>query len=223
MKAWCVVPLIGLGLALGGRSLQSFAHAQQKLAVAYQVDTENSRAYVKVDTATRFGHAHGVQGNLKSGKVALGGAGELVFDMGSFMADTAAARKRVGLEQKKGAEADARKVTEAMRGSGVLDVAQFPTASFRITSIAPLDKQSAGEPGRYQLDGRFTLHGTEQNLQIAARVEKTESAGVLRMSGSFTIKQTDYGITPYSALGGLAKVADELGISADLVLKPATK
>jgi polyisoprenoid-binding protein YceI len=213
MKAWCLVALIGLGLTNQNVAAQ---------AVAYRVDTDNSRVYIKVDTATRFGHAHGVQGNLKAGKVTLGGDGELVFDMTSFMADTAAARKRVGLE-KKVTDSDARKVTEAMRGSGVLDVAQFPTATFRMTSIAPLDKQAAGEPGNYQLDGRFTLHGTEQKIQITARLEKTATAGVLRMSGSFTIKQTDYGITPYSALGGLAKVADELEISADFVLKPAAK
>jgi polyisoprenoid-binding protein YceI len=197
------------------------ARAQQN--VPLQVDTDSSRVYIKVDTATRFGHAHGVQGNLKSGKMTLGGDGEFAFDMASFVADSAEARKRVGLDQKKISDADARKVTEAMRGSGVLDVGRFPTASFRITSIAPLDKQAAGQPGRYQLDGRFTLHGTEQKLQIEAKVEKTATDGVLRMTGSFSIKQTDYGMTPYSALGGLAKVADELTISADIVLKSAGK
>jgi len=211
---------LALTAALGAWSLD--ARAQQKPAVqaAYQVDIESSRVYVKVDTATRLGHGHGVQGNLKSSNVVLGRDGELVFDMSSFQADTAEARKRVGLEQKKVSASDARKVTEAMLGSSVLDVASFPTATFRITAIAPVDNQAAGAPGRYQLDGRFTLHGTEQKLHIAAKVEQTATEGVLRMTGSFTIKQTDYGISPYSALGGLAKVADELEITADLVLRP---
>ena len=40
------------------------------------------------------------------------------------------------------------------------------------------------------------------------------------MSGTFRLKQTNYGIKPYSAAGGLAKVADELEISGDLELKP---
>jgi hypothetical protein len=43
----------------------------------------------------------------------------------------------------------------------------------------------------------------------------------MKMAGTFTLKQTDYGIKPVSALGGLAKSADELEITGDLVLRPA--
>jgi polyisoprenoid-binding protein YceI len=199
------------------------ARADQKAAppaTAYGVDVDASRIYVKVGTATRLGHEHGVEGNLKSGALTLGGKGELVFDMASFTADTPEARKRVGLEKKKVSANEAKKVTDAMRGAAVLDVAQYPTAAFRLTAIAPLDKQAAGDPGTYQLEGGFTLHGTEQDLLFKAKVERLGEEGQLRMSGTFTIKQTDYGIQPFSAAGGLAKVADELQISGDLVLKP---
>jgi polyisoprenoid-binding protein YceI len=189
-------------------------------AATYEVDAGASRVYVKVGTATRLGHEHGVQGNLKSGRLALGGGGELVFDMASFTADTADARKRVGLEKKKVSANEARKVTEAMRGADVLDVAKYPTATYRIDSITPLGEQAAGEPRTYQVEGRFTLHGTEKKLPFKAKVGPGDKEGQLRISGTFTIKQTDYGIKPYSAAGGLAKVADELEISGDLVLKP---
>jgi polyisoprenoid-binding protein YceI len=193
---------------------------QKAAAPAYEVDTNASRVYVKVGSATRLGHLHGVQGTLKSGKLTLGGGGELIFDMASFTADTAEARKRVGLESKPVSESEAQKVTETMRGGAVLDVSQYPTATYRISSVAPLDKQAAGEPGGYQLEGTFTLHGTEQKLQVKARAVRADRGG-LRMTGTFTIRQTDFGIKPYSALGGLAKVADELEISGDLVLRPA--
>jgi polyisoprenoid-binding protein YceI len=189
-------------------------------AATYEVDAGASRVYVKVGTATRLGHEHGVEGKLKSGKLALGGGGELVFDMASFTADTADARKRVGLDKKKVSANEARKVTETMRGADVLNVARYPTATYRIDSIAPLDKQAAGQPGAYQVEGRFILHGIEKKLPFKAKVERGDRAGLLRMSGTFTIKQTDYGIKPYSAAGGLAKVADELEIAGDLVLKP---
>ena len=53
-----------------------------------------------------------------------------------------------------------------------------------------------------------------------AKVERGDKGGRLRMSGTFRLKQTNYGIKPYSAAGGLAKVADELEISGDLELKP---
>jgi polyisoprenoid-binding protein YceI len=186
----------------------------------YQVDASASRVFIKAASATRLGHPHGVEGKLKSGKVAFGGAGTLVFDMTSFEADTMEARKRVGLAGKKVSKNEAKKVTTAMRSSAVLDVEEYPTATYRITAVMPLDKQAPGQAGAYRLEGRFTLRGKEQKLQIKAKVERAGKGG-LKMTGSFTLRQTDYGITPYSALGGLAKVADELEIWGDLVLKPA--
>jgi polyisoprenoid-binding protein YceI len=194
----------------------------QRQAVSYVVDTDASRIYVKVGTSTRLGHEHGVEGNLKSGKITLGGEGELVFDMASFSADSLASRKRVGLERKKVSENEAKKVTAAMRGGDVLDVVQYPTATYQISSIRPIDKQAAGEPGTYQLEGRFKLHGVEQKLALKAKLERADKDGRLRMTGRFAIKQTDYGMTPVSAAAGLAKVADKLEITGELVLRTAT-
>jgi polyisoprenoid-binding protein YceI len=190
-------------------------------APTYQVDTAASRVFVKVGSATRLGHPHGVEGALKSGSISLGGQGELVFDMTSFKADTPEARKKVGLEGKKMSENEAKKVNVTMRSADVLDIDRFPTATYKITALKPANKQAAGAPGMYQAEGRFTLHGAEKPLQFKARVERTNKEGILKLTGSFTIKQTDHGMTPYSAAGGLAKVADELQISGELLLRPA--
>src|SRR5262249_33012680 len=196
------------------------AGAQEKTEPAtYEVDVKASRIYIKVGTATRLGHQHGVEGNLKSGKVTFGGEGELVFDMASLTADTAEARKRVGLEKKKVSQNEAKKVTQAMRSADVLNVEKHPTATFRVSAIKPLDKQSAGEPGTYQIEGSLSLHGTEKKLQFKSKVEQADKEEQLKATGTFTIKQTDFGIRPYAAAGGLAKVADELEISGELVLK----
>jgi polyisoprenoid-binding protein YceI len=209
--------------AVGLSAPQSFQPAQavQKQPTAYQVDAAASRVYVKVGTATRLGHPHGVQGNLKSGKLTLGGEGELVFDMTSFVADTKEARDRLAVKGKV-SESEAKKVNTAMLGADVLNVEKFPTATYRISASKPLDKQTAGEAGNYQLEGQFTLHGTEQKLHFKAKAEKTDKAGVIKLTGSFSIKQTDYGITPYSALGGLAKSSDELEIVGELVFSAAS-
>jgi polyisoprenoid-binding protein YceI len=189
-------------------------------AKSYQIDTDASRVYVKVGSATRIGHPHGVEGKLKSGKVTLGAGGELVFDMGSFQADTQEARKKVGLEGKKLSENEAKKVNGTMRSADVLDVEKFPTATYKIIAIKPAEKQDAGAPGLYEVNGRFTLHGAEQPLQFKAKLERTDKEGVLRLTGAFAVRQTDYGMTPYSAAGGLAKVANELEILGELVLGP---
>jgi polyisoprenoid-binding protein YceI len=191
--------------------------APARAQAPYQVDTNVSRVYIRVDTATRVGHAHGVVGKLLGSVVTLGGKGEMVFDMPSFVTDTPEARQYVGLD---GKFSDPQKVTSNMLGEGVLNVAQYPRATFAIASITPLDGQAAGLPGRYQVTGQFTLHGVTQPLQFAAQVEQTDKPGVFRMKGQFSILQTRFGITPYSAVGGLVRVADELKVWGDLVLTP---
>jgi polyisoprenoid-binding protein YceI len=207
-----------LGLAALTTGAQAKAAPQ-----SYEVDPDASRIFVKVGAATRLGHEHGVQGNLKSGKLTLGGDGELIFDMASFAADTPESRKRVGLGKKKVSANEAKKVTAAMTSAEVLDVGQYPTAKYRISSITPLDNQVAGDPGSYQLEGSFTLHGTERKLQVNAKLKRADKDGQSKLTGTFTILQTDFGIKPYSALGGLAKVADELEITGDVVLRPLAK
>jgi polyisoprenoid-binding protein YceI len=162
-----------------------------------------------------------VEGKVKSGKLTLGGEGEIVFDMKTFTADTAEARQRFSLKGKV-SSSEAKKVTTAMLSDQVLDVEKFPTATFRITSIAPADKQAAGEPGNYLLEGPFTLHGVEKKLAFKARLEAGEKKGMFKLSGAFPIKHSDHGMKPVSALGGLASVADELQIAGDLILTPGT-
>ena len=187
-------------------------------AKAYQVDTAASRAFIKVTSGTRLGHPHGVEGRLKSGKLTFGGDGDLVFDMSTFTADTTESRKRAGLEGEKTSASDAQKVTQTMRGADVLDTARFATATFHMNVIQPSDGQAAGAPGMYKVQGAFTLHGVEKKIELNAKLEPADQPPKMRFSGSFKIKQSDYGIKPYSTLGGAVKVADELEITGDLLL-----
>jgi polyisoprenoid-binding protein YceI len=198
------------------------ARAEDKADKAtFEVDTKDSRVFLKVDKSTRLGHQHGIEGNLKSGNLTFGGEGELVFDMASFTADTEEARKRVGLADKPGpTENQINDVTKTMREK-VLEVDQYPTATFRATAIKPLDNQAPGKPGMYQLEGRFNLHGAEHKIEFKAKAERGEKEGTLRLTGVFQVKQTDYGMKPVTAAGGLAKVADVVDIHGDLRLRPA--
>ncbi len=187
---------------------------------ALQVDTAASRAYIKVGSTTRLGHPHGVVGQLSAGSVTLGGSGELEFDMRSFVADRPEARNYVGLTGSVSAS-DAQKTTGTMQGKDVLNVAKFPIARYVFRSATPLDGQSAGAPGNYRLDGDFTLHGVARPLPLTATVEKTDTLGVLRMRCGFAILQSQYGMKPYSAVGGLVGVEDKLEIWGDLIVRQA--
>jgi polyisoprenoid-binding protein YceI len=188
-------------------------------AAVFQADTAASRLYVKVAASGRLGHDHGVRGLLDSGTITLGGAGTLVFAMGKFAADTAESRQYVGLSGTVSA-GDRQKATANMIGPYVLDVARFPTATYEMASAAPIDNQAPGDPGRYKLDGRFTLHGVTRQQPLIAQVDRTETPGVLRMRCAFAIQQTDFGITPYSTLGGIVGVADRLDIWGELLIRP---
>jgi hypothetical protein len=56
-----------------------------------------------------------------------------------------------------------------------------------------------------------------------AVVERADQEGALRLTGSFSIRQTDFGMTPVSAAGGPVKASDELEFLGDLVRTPARR
>ena len=76
--------------------------------------------------------------------------------------------------------------------------------AFRSTSVAP------GPGGTLDVQGELDLLGTRRPLAFA--LDAGEDG---RLTGSATLKQTDWGIKPYSALFGTLKVADELEIAID--------
>jgi polyisoprenoid-binding protein YceI len=187
----------------------------------YEVDTKASRVYVKVEPDRR-GHAHGIVGHLASGRGPLGAGkqvGELVFDLTSFAADDPEARQYVGLPGI-ASDSERQSVTRTMLGPQVLDTAQYPTASYSITSVTPLDHQAIGETGNYQVDGKLDLHGVKRPVQFRAKVERAGAKGSFRVRGEFSLLQTDYEISPYSAVFGLVRVKDELHIYGDVTVIP---
>jgi polyisoprenoid-binding protein YceI len=220
--AACVAPLAD-GVAIGQETAASSgAQATSSTVAAIQpgdVNVEVSRVYTFVDK-TGLGHQHGIEGRLASGQLRLGAsqdAGTLRFDMRSFQADTDAARRYVGLTGSTDASTCA-KVTANMLSREVLDVERFPTATLTVDSaLATGGKTTTGKP-QYELRGRFELHGQTQNIRIPVEVERAR--GWLHVQGRFAIRQTAYGIEPYSAAFGAVGVADPLVIHGDLWIAP---
>jgi polyisoprenoid-binding protein YceI len=185
-----------------------------------EVDLNRSHVYVFVGK-TGFGHEHGVVGRLKAGSIRLGAssnAGQLEFDLTSFVADTQDARRYVGLAGETDASTQ-EQVTANMLGKYVLDTQQYATATFTINSVVPLSGNAPNGARHYQLDGQFRLHGTTRPLRILAQA-KSES-GTVRLRGGFTLLQTDYGIKPFSKALGAVGVTDKLKIYGDILIVAA--
>lgn len=194
--------------------------ADPQLPSAGEVELKTSRVYAFVGK-TGLGHEHAVLGNLKSGDLHLGrekSAGKLEFDMRSFVADTSDARRYIGLKGETD-RATAQKVTSNMLGPDVLNVASFPTATFEIVSSKKQRDLKDGA-AEYLLEGDFTLHGVARRIRFTALDEPKKGWHHLR--GRFAIRQTDFGIKPFSTALGAVGVTDELTIFGDLWVRPET-
>lgn len=226
MRTVCSQIALGFALWAGITSDIALAGsaATSSPAGSFDTDLAASRVYCKVGSAGRLGHEHGVIGRLSAGTISLrnNGLGELTFDMTTFVVDAPEARRYVGLSGTV-SSSDQQKTNANMKGPHILDVARFPTATFAYNAAAALDGQAPGEVGRYRLEGQFTLHGVTRPLVLEAIVERTGTPGSLRMRCRFPILQSQFGITPYSALGGLVSVADRLEIWGDLVIRTASR
>jgi YceI-like domain len=174
-----------------------------------------SRVYAFVGK-TGLGHEHGVMGQLLASKLQLDApqdAGQLIFDMRSFAADSDTARKYVGLAESTPA-ATQREVNANMLSSAVLDAARYSTASFAVRSATKLPQPNQRGLPQYQLAGDLTLHGVTQPIQVVAEAE--DAKGWTHLRGGFSLLQTKFGITPFAKAFGMVGVANEVKVYGDL-------
>jgi polyisoprenoid-binding protein YceI len=73
-----------------------------------------------------------------------------------------------------------------------------------------------GFDGGFEVDGEVELLGRRAPVSFALTID---DGG--HLTGSATVKQTDHGIKPYSALFGTLKVADEVVVAVDAQLPAA--
>jgi polyisoprenoid-binding protein YceI len=85
-----------------------------------------------------------------------------------------------------------------------LDAKRYPEIRFAADTI---DKAGDG----YRLTGKLHIRGKSREHVIDLRTE--DLGDDWRMSVESTVRQTDYGVKPYSLLMGSVKVADEVSVS----------
>ncbi len=95
--------------------------------------------------------------------------------------------------------------------SGSIDPSRSPAATFIASRIVPSD-------GGGSIDGTLTLHGIEQPLRL-----EVVHRDAHRYRGTATVKQSAFGIKPYSGMFGTLKVRDDVQVEFDVDLDAAER
>ena len=111
---------------------------------------------------------------------------------------------------------DAPKVQQAMRGPNVLNVQRFPVIRFRSQKVTG-KKLSASSSYEMEVQGEMSLHGTVKPMVVPLKVEV--QGETLTADGKMTIKQSEFGIKPTTAAGGLVQVEDDVPVTLHIVAR----
>ena len=104
---------------------------------------------------------------------------------------------------------------ERLMREQVLETAKFPGITYQADNIV-IAKMAEGTFNA-SLNGNLSLHGVTRSLPVTARIAPFGT--MLRASGEFIVKQSDYQIKPISVAGGALKVKDELRLSFEMVAR----
>ncbi len=196
----CALLLVPL---LPGLAQETRATLSPPDSVVFPVDP-SSRLVVKTGKSGLFGfagHTHVIRARAVSG--------ELVYHPGK---PTSYLRIKVPTDSLEVLTppdtAEIRKVTEAMR-TKVLHVDKYPEMTFAADSLS-------ANSGKMEMQLALTMEGATRKVPVTADV--TISSDSIRATGTFSVKQTDFGIKPYSGgPAGTVKVADRVTFCFDLV------
>ena len=172
-------------------------------SVVYHIDP-SSRLVVKTGKAGLFGfagHTHVIRARAVSG--------ELVYHPGGPTSSLRLTLPTDSLEVLTPPDtAEIRQVTKAMR-TEVLHVEKYPRMTFAADSLSATS-------GKMDMQLAVTLEGTTRKVPVIADV--AIGSDTITATGTFTAKQTDFGIKPFSGgPAGTVKVADRLTFCFDLV------
>ena len=90
---------------------------------------------------------------------------------------------------------------------------QAAVASFASSRVIP-SPSASGASADGTIEGTLTLRGTSRPLSL-----QVTSPGPGHFRGSTTVRQTDFGITPYSGFLGALKLRDEVAVEFDIRVK----
>jgi polyisoprenoid-binding protein YceI len=183
-------------------------------ADTFVVDSKATRVSIHVGKtglgSFAAGHEHDAVANTVTGQVVAD-----FDDLSQSSVDVSVDASSLKIVDRDESPEDVQKVQQTMVGPQVLDVTRFPRIRFRSKAVTGTRVLS----GTYvaAVSGELSLHGVTKPFTVPLQLESREDA--LTATGKMTVKQTDFGIEPISAGGGLVKVEDDVTISFQIVAR----
>ena len=174
-----------------------------------QIDSASSLIAVTVrrgGVLARLGHDHVVASRTVTGTVAPAqNRADFRFRLDQLTVDEPDLRRVAGLEKQP--SVDAIDGTRTNMLTKVLDAERYPVVSVHA------ERGAAGEPLRVAI----TLHGVTRDYAIP--VDLQEHDGVMTISGKVDLNQSDFGLVPFSVMGGAMAVQDKMELRFTLAAK----
>ena len=187
-----------------------YRHAAASGQTVLKIDPADTLIAVTVRRGgafARMGHDHVVASRKVSGHVAPdAGRADFRFRLDEMSVDESALRNEAGLDTQPGA--DAIEGTRNNMLARVLEAEHFPLVMLHA------ERPAAGGD---TLNLSITLHGVTRTIAVPTRIDR--SGGNLVATGSFTLLQTDFGITPMSVMGGALSVQDPMELRFRIVAR----
>ena len=197
-----------LALLLGLASPHSAPQYQEYRLVPAE---SSFRVFVgKTGLFSALAHDHNIGIRSYAGKVTLAPTAIAASRL-ELRADT----RSLAVLDEKISDRDREKITRSMHEE-VLESARYPEAIFRSTGISGLKDQGRGELSLL-LQGDLTLHGQTRSITIPVTLRT--APGQLRATGRYLLRQSDFGIRPYSTAGGTIKVKNEVVIEFEITAR----
>jgi len=178
----------------------------------FRVDSRESFVVIEVrrsGSLARLGHDHVVASREVVGYVAPDeGRADLYVALARLTVDEPALRAEAGFDTQT-SESDI-EGTRANMLEKVLDAEKFPFALIRVSGAKAKEKKTT-------LAVAITLHGSTRTLQVPAEIEA--DAEKMSVTGRLSFDQTDFGITPYSLLGGAIAVQNRIDLRFRIIAR----
>jgi hypothetical protein len=193
-------------------SMQWYQDTAAEGKTVWPIDSTTSLIAITVRRGgpmARLGHDHVVASRNVDGMVAPdAGRAHFRFRLDQLRVDDNDLRQEAGLLTAPSAEAIEGTRTNML--TRVLDAEHYPVVEM---SVEPAPASANGSETLLRL--RIRLNGAERLVDVPTRIERSSTG--LVASGSFTLLQTDFGITPMSVLGGAITVQDQMELRFRLV------